>query len=297
MKIADIWSNEKKLKSATGLNKDEAEELLSDFQIEIARIESKKRKNGGRPNKFPPLNYFLMMMFQLRHHVTFEVLGFMFELDPSNAKRRYESTETVVRGILGKKKALPLNTSKTDKPSIKSTLESNRETYIDGTEQPVRRPKDNLEQKENYSGKKKQHTSKILIATNENNRIEVITPVYVGSTHDFAMFKEEDFGDCLPPGKPIYIDNGFQGAETLYPDIKFRKPKKKPRGRKLNGGERLGNRMISRKRVKVEHAVGRIKKFKSASSICRNITKSMDETFEIVAGIVNFQIDRALNLN
>jgi hypothetical protein len=38
----------------------------------------------------------------------------------------------------------------------------------------------------------------------------------------------------------------------LNEDIIIKKPKKKPKHRKLNGGERLGNRIISRKRFKIE---------------------------------------------
>src|SRR5205085_2162824 len=35
----------------------------------------------------------------------------------------------------------------------------------DGTERPIRRPKDDIEQKEHYSGKKKRHTSKHVTIT------------------------------------------------------------------------------------------------------------------------------------
>lgn len=75
-------------------------------------------------------------------------------------------------------------------------------------------------------------------------------------------------------------------------DINIRKPKKKPRSRKLNGGEKLGNRCISKERVKVEHAIGGMKKFKIVSAIFRGISKSMDITLEIAAGLSNFHIKK-----
>ena len=120
--INTIWNNQKKLKSATGLNKEEADELLKDFSIKISEIEKNKKTSGGRPNKLPALNYFLMMMFQLRHHVTFEVLGFMFDLDPSNAKRRFESTEDLVKEILRKKKLSHLIRPKPTKKELENRL-------------------------------------------------------------------------------------------------------------------------------------------------------------------------------
>ena len=90
--------------------------------------------------------------------------------------------------------------------------------------------------------------------------MSVITPVYVGKSHDFAMFKEENLINLLPSKTPIYTDTGFEGIDKLRDDINIRKPKKKPRKRKLNGGEKLGNRLISKERVKVEHAIGGVKK-------------------------------------
>ena len=120
-----------------------------------------------------------------------------------------------------------------------------------------------------------------------------MTPVYVGSSHDFAIFKAEQVSTILPAGTPVYIDTGFEGADKICKEVNFKKPKKKRKKKKLNGGEQHGNRTISRVRVKVEHAIGNMKKFKSVADICRSISKPMDQTFQVVAGIVNFQIDRS----
>jgi hypothetical protein len=202
----------------------------------------------------------------------------------------------MLRSITGstcKKKLLPL-VSSADSTEISAVLNNRKKIYIDGTEQPIRRPVDPIDQRENYSGKKKKHTSKILLVTNENKGIDVITPVYVGSTHDFSMFKEEALIDVLPSGTPIYLDTGFEGIQKLREDLNIRKPKKKPRNRKLNGGERLGNRLISRERVKVEHSIGGIKMFKIVSSTFRGISQSMNRTFEIICGIWNLKISRKL---
>lgn len=122
MNIHAIWNSEKKLRAATGLAKAEADELLIDFSEKINFIEQQKKQFGGRPNKYPPLNFFLMMMFQLRHHVTFEVLGFMFEIDPSNAKRRFESTESMIKDILAQKKLSHLVRPKPTKKELEARL-------------------------------------------------------------------------------------------------------------------------------------------------------------------------------
>jgi len=195
----------------------------------------------------------------------------------------------LIRGVRRnslKKKLLPLSTSYS-REEIKKELEQFGKTYIDGSEQSIRRPKNSVDQKENYSGKKKCHTSKVLIGSNENKAIKMITPVYVGSSHDYGMFKEEKIEELLPSKKPIYVDTGFEGIKTLCPDHDIRKPKKKSKGKKLNGGEKLGNQIISRERVKVEHAIGGFKRFKSASDCFRGINQSLDKVINIACGLWN----------
>ena len=130
------------------------------------------------------------------------------------------------------------------------------------------------------------------MVTNEKKFITAITPVYVGKSHDFGIFKEENLVDALPSRVPIYIDTGFEGMGKLRDDLKLRKPKKKPRGRKLNGGEKQGNRFISRERVKVEHAIGGFKRFKIVSSIYRGIKSSMNRFLEVACGLWNFHITK-----
>ena len=95
----------------------------------------------------------------------------------------------------------------------------------------------------------------------------------------------------MPSKTPIYIDTGFEGIDSICPDCNIRKPKKKRKGKKLNGGEKLGNRMISSERVKVEHSIGMMKKFKIASSCFRGIQYSMDKIFKIAGGLCNLQIN------
>ena len=105
---------------------------------------------------------------------------------------------------------------------------------------------------------------------------------------------EEDIAGLLPAKTPVYLDSGFQGIENIAPNLNIKKPKKKPRGRKLNGGEKLGNALISAERVKVEHAIGGIKRFKIVSDIYRGISRDMEKAFRIVCGLWNLKIKLGL---
>ncbi len=106
------------------------------------------------------------------------------------------------------------------------------------------------------------------------------------------MFKEEKLEEILPAKTPIYLDTGFEGIEKLNENLEVRKPKKKPKNKKLNGGQKLGNRLISKERVKVEHAICGLKRFKIVSAIFRGITRSMNIAFEVACGLWNFHLSK-----
>ena len=188
-----------------------------------------------------------------------------------------------------KKKLSPLDSGDA-RGTVRNKLNRLGEIYIDGAEQPIRRPKDDLEQKANYSGKKKRHTSKVVVICGQDKTVEAITPTYNGSSHDFAVFKTEHINELLPEKVPVYVDTGFEGIKKICPKHKIRKPKKKPRGRNLNGGEKNGNKLISRRRVRAEHAIGGMKKFKIFSAIYRGITPNQDKIAKVVAGLWNLQL-------
>ena len=181
------------------------------------------------------------------------------------------------------------------KETFRERLKQLGKIYIDGVEQPIRRPKDSVEQKSCYSGKKKMHIAKSLVISGPDKKIEGITSAYVGSSHDFSIFKDELLGEDLPAKTPVYVDTGFEGIIEKAPQANIRKPKKKSKRRKLNGGERLGNRIIAKERVKVEHAIGGMKKFRISSDRFRGINFSNTDVFMITSGLWNLQIDSRLN--
>lgn len=104
------------------------------------------------------------------------------------------------------------------------------------------------------------------------------------------MFKTENLIEALPAKTPIYVDTGFEGISSLSPELNIKKPKKKKKGKKLNGGEKLGNRLISRERVKVEHSIGGYKRFKISSEIFRGVSHSMDDVIQICCGLWNHHL-------
>jgi hypothetical protein len=101
--VKNIWKTEKNLKIATGLSIEEADELVAEFENEMKIQKSLTTTTGGRPAKLDFRDVFLMFMLFYRHYVTFELLGLLFEVDGSTAKRSVSDSERIIKDILEKK--------------------------------------------------------------------------------------------------------------------------------------------------------------------------------------------------
>ena len=73
---------------------------------------------------------------------------------------------------------------------IQKTL--GRVLLIDGTHVPVQRSGDSEQRKRFYSGKKKRFTFNTEIITNTKGIIIYQTKRYLGSNHDFGIFKKKN---------------------------------------------------------------------------------------------------------
>ena len=182
------------------------------------------------------------------------------------------------------------------------------ELMADGTEIPIERPQDDEVQKRYYSGKKKRHTVKSTIVTNRDGLIIYAGPPHEGRTHDMEMLRldDPDLGIVTrrmksartPDAKKVvsWSDLGYAGIDGLYPGIMSMQPIKKPRkkkGQKRKGlarDEKRYNKKISRIRIGVEHAIGKLKHF----AVLRNVYVGSDESLrrdlQIVSGLVNHRM-------
>jgi hypothetical protein len=112
-----------------------------------------------------------------------------------------------------------------------------KDIFIDGTETPIQRHKDEEKQKESYSGKKKAHTRKNIRITDINRWIGFLSPPEEGKKHDYGMFKGIFPPEIFPKCITLWLDLGFTGVDKDYPDASVMMPKKKPRGKELTGKE------------------------------------------------------------
>ena len=161
--------------------------------------------------------------------------------------------------------------------------------FHDATERPIQRPKDVEAQKAYYSGKKKQHTIKNNVMINADSKVvQFLTPSCEGRIHDKRI--ADRAGYSPPRGSILYQDSGFQGFTC--PDVQIIQPKKKPKGRHLTDEEKAKNREISSIRIRVEHAIGGIKRYRIVKEKLRNTQKGFaDLVMETCCGLHNFRLN------
>lgn len=128
------------------------------------------------------------------------------------------------------------------------------QVILDSFETPIRRPSINARQKRVYSGKKKRHTLKTQVVTEQRGDLLCVGAPHPGPKADIKIYEPE------PPPAPV-ADKPRMGdkayASKDHPEIVT--PLKKPKGRELSAAEKAKNKAISQPRVYVEHAIRRIK--------------------------------------
>ena len=85
-------------------------------------------------------------------------------------------------------------------------------------------------------------------------------------------------------------DLGFLGVEKDFPEQKSSLPIKKEKDHELNQVQKEYNKNLSAKRIVIEHAICRIKKYRIMNDVFRNRLRKYDRISDIVSGLVNYRI-------
>jgi hypothetical protein len=160
--------------------------------------------------------------------------------------------------------------------------------FQDGTERPIQRPKDPEIQPIFYSGKKKRHCIKNNVLVDRQAKIILLTPTCEGKKHDKKIADET--GLVLPEGSSLAQDTGFQGYALA--NVTMIQPMKKPRGKGLTPEQKESNRRISSLRIRVEHAIGGVKRYRIVKDQLR-VRKDdfRDRVMETCCGLHNFRLN------
>jgi len=145
-----------------------------------------------------------------------------------------------------------------------------------------------IKRKTHYSGKKKKHTIQNQITINLDGVIIHKSTHCLGSHHDYKIYKSKH--PVLPEELMIFYDLGYLVVERDFPKQISILPYKKKRGKELTDSQKKWNKAQSKIRIKVEHIIAQIKKFRINSDTFRNRLRRYDTISEIVCGLINFKI-------
>jgi len=263
------------------------------FDREQERSTPRQReRGGGRTGAFKRLeDKLVFILFYFKFYPVQEVQGFFFGMGQSQAWEWIHRLTPILNWALGYEKQLPARKTR----DVQQILEScpGLEFIIDGTERPIRRPKNKERREKYYSGKKKRHTLKNNVVSEKGTRkVKVLSQTCEGKKHDKKLADEQDLR--FPKGSKVWKDTGFQGYEP--DDVITYQPKKKPKGKELTPEEKEQNRLISIERIGIEHSIGGVKVFAIVREIYRNMTTGFEDLImETACGLHNLRLDHPLS--
>lgn len=119
-------------------------------------------------------------------------------------------------------------------------------------------------------------------------QILFLTDTEPGKKHDKKLADESNYH--LPAGSRLGQDTGFQGFNLHH--VTILQPKKKPRGKTLTDLDKHCNQWLSSLRIRVEHAIGGVKRYRIVKDKIRNWKKGFrDSVIETCCGLHNFRLD------
>jgi len=252
-----------------------------------------RRRGGGRSGALGGLeDKLVFILFYFKFYPVQVVQGYFFGLGQPQANEWIHRLTPLLNQALGYECQLPARKTR----DIRQVLAAcpGLAFIIDGTERPIRRPKDKEKQRTHYSGKKKRHTVKNNVISDKRTRkIKALSPTCNGKTHDKKLADEHAV--IFPPGSKLWKDTGFQGYEPDH--VQTFQPQKKPKGGALTPSEKASNTVISSQRIGVEHSIGGVKVYHIVRDVFRNIRVGFDDlVMETACGLHNLRLDYPLTL-
>lgn len=288
---AQVSRYPRKFLALTGYTVREFQALLPYFQ---ARFEShmttttlrgkprtRRRYSTYKNAQLPTIeDKLLFILVYLKHGALQEVHATLFGLHQPDANRWIHLLHPLLNQALADQGALPARDMAT------ATLPQGLYLH-DGVERAIVRPVDPAAQRTYYSGKKKRHTVKNLVVVDAWCRIVLLTATCEGKKHDKKAADEAHYR--LPAGSTLAQDLGFQGFTVA--GVTIQQPTKKPRGQELAPEAKARNRAISAVRVRAEHAIGGVKRYRIVKDQLRNWKVGFrDAVMETCCGLHNFRL-------
>jgi len=295
-----LTTTPKAFPALTGLTRDEFDRLFVAFEAAADALRaacthtkrgSRRRKRAagaGRRHTLAPRTRLLLALVWLRVYPTYELLGWLFGLDKSNA---WHNAQDVLE-ILDTMTDFPFDRPDPERRKLQ-TPEAVMGAFpevrviIDAKEQALHRPAGWEAQKPFYSGKKKRHTIKNQVACAPSGRIVSVSTTAPGRTHDLTVLRYNGLLDRLPAGAGAMTDKGYIGVATDAGARPAVTPVRASKNHPLTDEQKASNRVINRCRVVVEHVMAQLSRFQVLRQMFRSVFGRHTRAFRVVALLVD----------
>jgi hypothetical protein len=282
-------------RSMTGLTVEAFDQVLPELLAAFAddrrrrldRPDRRRAVGGGDDFDLGVADQFLLTVVWLRHYPTQECLGYLFGASDSTALRavrrclpllEQSGKDTMRLPDPGKGHRRDLPALLREAPALAVIVD----TFEQRTHRPQRR------QRAYYSGKKKAHTLKSQVAVDEDGRVVDVAESRPGRWADLNVFKRSGLvGKLIRAGVGALGDLGYVGIDGVSPRLRGATPRRKPRGQERPAEDRRYNRAFARRRIGVEHAIGRLRRYQALTAVNRHGRKGHEARVRAVAGLVN----------
>lgn len=281
---------DKDYRASTGMDKSEFDTLFLLFE----KLYNSK-KGSGLDNLNKPLftdkrEALFFILYYLKTYPTFQILGLQFGISEASAYNYVKMLKPFLMSCLNAFSCQPVRLFDTQEEF--DAFFEGIEIFIDGTELRTQRPCEEEKQKENYSGKKKDHTRSWLVICDKNKRILFLSDIFAGKRQDFGIFKEIFKDKDLSKIKRIFVDLGFVGINTKFKhNDNISIPHKRSKKVNLTDEQREENRIISRDRIVVENSLSGVKRgFSLKIENRQQNNKDIDDLMVLGCALWNFKL-------
>lgn len=230
---------------------------------------------GGRKRRLKPYQEVLLTLLYLRHNVAHQVVGELFGVSADTAENTFHEVIQVLQAVCPSHRWDAEKRWQKSEPSWQP--DDLDRVLIDSFETPIARPSVNEQQRKTYSGKKKCHTRKTQVVTDERGEILDIDAGHRGPKADITLYEESGVHEQYPNADKVG-DKAYH--RQAHPELIT--PQKKPKGGELTPEQKEHNRRIAQLRIYVEHGIRRIKAFR----ILRQDYRLALGLFPMIAGVV-----------
>ena len=310
----EIINNDAKIRNATLTDVAKFQYLLArvtlcmkqDNKSLLFRDNDDRSSDAGNRCKLYLRHALLMALMYKKGNPTQGALAALFGVDQAAVSRYIKTLDSMLNTVLPTANSISkdIANAKT-KEEFKKIMPGSDGgiAMVDGTHCPVNRPSNKQMRSITYSGKKKKFTFNTTVCINENGVIVAISKSTLGSIHDITLLRESPlpFGiwwekmcsEDTPDEDRVHLftDLGCKGIEKELLGTNTQQPHKRSKNhRHFTPKEKKENHNVNSIRVKVEHSIGRLKRYGRLVAPYNGTVSEFNNEFNIITGLVNLEL-------